>query len=580
MRPRHIISGVLLQLVLVSVASAAPTVFVPNWKVGESRQYVHTTTNAVVEDATLIKSGSARTRIGVTVVATDEGSTVVEWKPIERSTSGMPALGEFVKDALTGLGLMLQLNAAGDLTEVTNWPEIRTRWRERRDDIIERQLRLGGGAASAVAALEEINSIEQLREMGLAGPRQFLLGHGIEMRLGAPHRIDSLVPNPLGGDNLPAVTTYTLDAIDEEHGLATISITQALQQPEAQENLDRAFAESTGVDAASFLFERTTTATILLEVDTGWVHSLRSRTTSAQRNLVFINEDVMTRAHDAAAPPPSYLLDLRGPEASRGRSHVVRGTYVTDNRLRVDGGERYHKRQRVAVNGPLRVETSPDGRRVRSVFCTADRIEPPAGRRIEGVPRRGDRGHRHPRRRRVHVHARRRRCGTISPARCRRCSSGSIRSISASCPTSGVCRIRGPSARCGTSMRRRARRCSCATDLPIAAVEGVEGQVHFVSIEESDLGPCFVLKCTITGQITPRSGDSILPGIVFGRGVIRFSWDVRLPLDETMPVRRRETRFQTLLIGRQQRPARGTKGDVSLSYEVRGTHVLQPASDS
>jgi len=255
------------------------------------------------------RTARSTVRVDIAIQVREAGSagSVVEWTfGAPRVEDADPARAELTRDiaALTsGLRYELEVDAAGHITRLRNWAELRAVSEAAVQRLVDR-LRASGASEQVLSAVTStvgtmFSSEDQMRVHGLRDAGLYHAAYGRMYRRGVPVDYEVDLPSPIGNASVPSRGTFQLSRLDA--GAAVIDWRQRVDPAVAREVVRR-----TLTDMASRLGRPAPregdlpevsvedTAQFRVDPDTGWVRSLSHRRTSRGGPAVRVDELSLT----------------------------------------------------------------------------------------------------------------------------------------------------------------------------------------------------------------------------------------------------------------------------------------------
>ncbi|MBN9517115.1 hypothetical protein J0H58_01130 [bacterium] len=260
----------------------------PRWKQGEKFKYEMTRRKTWETDGKVVRGTSGRAPVDVEVIAAGETGYVVRWK-LGETVPDDPKLADHplvkVMTRLTdGMTVDLEVDAGGELLGIRNWKELQETGRKIQETVLG-ELERGNVPKATVDVMRaetgKLFASKQAVEASFTRhPALLVAPLGQTYNPGKVASADVALPNPFGGDPIPAKAEFTLKKHDPAAGLATVTYTQKPDPKELGKVLDktaRGLAKKLGKaldDATPPAFDLTDEAEYAVETKTGWVRSV------------------------------------------------------------------------------------------------------------------------------------------------------------------------------------------------------------------------------------------------------------------------------------------------------------------
>jgi hypothetical protein len=144
--------------------------------------------------------------------------------PSEIDTTGFP--DEF--------RLMIQTDEQGTPESLVNLEELTVVWRGMLNGIRNSLQKEGKDISKAKEFFEMLSGSQIVHNVMIRTPQVYYLACGASLPLGIASEYDDLLPNPFGGDPLPAKGSFLLKDIQDEPGEATIEWKQTWEKEKAR----------------------------------------------------------------------------------------------------------------------------------------------------------------------------------------------------------------------------------------------------------------------------------------------------------------------------------------------------------
>jgi hypothetical protein len=211
-----------------------------SWNKGDVRHYELVKSRKKTGAAQRAIDSTTHTPLVVEVLAADEEEFLIAWTLGETKFTGAAQgnlLAQKVANMMTGMKVTMRVNREGNVQEVVNWQEIRDLVAKflnlmsdelKKTGMDERSVRTITAQVSAAFSTKE-----QIRERCTREAQMFFLptggGYSTDGR-----KYEDRLPNPLGGEPIPASAEFVLKSVDRNANTATILWKQAADPAEAR----------------------------------------------------------------------------------------------------------------------------------------------------------------------------------------------------------------------------------------------------------------------------------------------------------------------------------------------------------
>jgi hypothetical protein len=281
----------------------------PHWKAGK-QSFLMVKTGQKRKGGAVVQTTTTRTPVQVEVLKAGTDGYLLAWTLGEAQfddpeQAKSPHVREMVRLA-TGYRLVLRVDAEGSLAAVRNWAEVRDK-AERILALTTARLKDTGVDDATVAKMRAqvraaVSTEEGVRRTCARDPHLFLSPLGRDYSTSGPLEYEAQLPNPLGGEPLPARARFSVKELDRKTGQMVVRCTQTLEPESARrmiEKLAETFAGRPGqpapqTDLLKDLDVRDT-AEFTVDLATGWLHRLRHRRVMASGDTAQVTTITITR---------------------------------------------------------------------------------------------------------------------------------------------------------------------------------------------------------------------------------------------------------------------------------------------
>ncbi|MCA8979125.1 MAG: hypothetical protein H6831_05925 [Planctomycetes bacterium] len=218
----------------------------PSWEVGDSYRLEFTKTRARSQGKREGEEMGTVTPVDVLVHGADDEGYSVRWKLGQAEFVGIDPeeMGPVADLAamFQGVELDMHTNALGVPDKLLNEEQVRKHVNELFDRIEELALADGAPPALIKQMLNPARGMvegELLSGFLLREPGLFYFPCGLQLNVGEAVESEELIPNPFGGDPLPATSRLLLESLDTENGRAVVRHRLELGQGEETERILR-----------------------------------------------------------------------------------------------------------------------------------------------------------------------------------------------------------------------------------------------------------------------------------------------------------------------------------------------------
>lgn len=284
-----VLTGLSLAVLPAGRADPPPPVELkPLWKQGQKVRYEMTRKKTRETDGKVVGGASGRTPVDVEVIAAGGNGYVVRWKLGEMVPDDPRLAGHPLAKAMTrltdGMAVDLEIDPDGELIGVKNWKELQETGKKIRETVLE-EVEKANVPKAAIdvmrAETDKLFASKMAVEASFTRQPSLLvipLGHAYDPARATKADVD--LPNPFGGDPIPATAEFTLKAHDPAAGLATVTFVQRPDPAKLKAVLEKTFRDLSkrlGKNPADVIlpaFDLTDRAEYTVETKTGWVRTV------------------------------------------------------------------------------------------------------------------------------------------------------------------------------------------------------------------------------------------------------------------------------------------------------------------
>jgi hypothetical protein len=212
-----------------------------------------------------------------TVLDSTKTGFTVQWvfELAEAAKKANPLIGDSLP-VYNGMKMVCRISEMGEFIELTNWEEVRDTYIRMTEIALPKDMDSTGKAimekTKALFATKQMTETALIREI-----RLYHLPYNSEFTK-TPLRVKSTLPNPFGGDPMPAVQTYKITELNPQQDYFRLTIEQEIDQEGAEQILKGIFEKlmpktDTTIDIKKTLdsFEITDTNEYKVIASTGWI---------------------------------------------------------------------------------------------------------------------------------------------------------------------------------------------------------------------------------------------------------------------------------------------------------------------
>lgn len=282
----------------------------PRWEKGEKVRYEMIKTRRRTQGDTVTLETTARTDVEIQVLSASDDGYLLAWTlgttRLDDPNQANNPLVRRMSNLLSGYRIILELDSQAGITGVQNWKELKKLLGTMLDTLTEELKAAGFDQATAARMRTQVESMlstkQQIEQLCTREAQLFFMTHGIELAPSRPLEFEDRLPNPFGGEPFPTHAQFALKAVDRKSDRAIVTWTQTVAPDETRRIIEKTLknlAQRLGkpVDDGERLKSLTIedTAEFVLEISSGWIHSLTHKRTTKFEGTSQEDEVTITR---------------------------------------------------------------------------------------------------------------------------------------------------------------------------------------------------------------------------------------------------------------------------------------------
>ncbi len=252
--------------------------FITYFDKGDSYDYTFTKTKQKYKSDSLILNVTAVTDFNLTVIDSTENSYIFDWQNLGTNIIGEtnPAL-EAAAKLSNGTKYTYKTSEMGEFQELINWEEIRDFTKLMVDTLIQSLPDMPAIKDNLQKLLSRYDSKEFIESTAKSVQLYHTL-YGTEFTLNDTITLEDELPNPLGGDPLPAIFSLYLSEINAEDGYCKLVTKQIIDKEKSRDFILQFLKQVMPKDVEEKFdenkmptFEITDNTTFIMDLNYGWM---------------------------------------------------------------------------------------------------------------------------------------------------------------------------------------------------------------------------------------------------------------------------------------------------------------------
>jgi len=287
----------------------------PRWKPGDRQRLELAREREQTRGTAGTRQLRSRVDVDLLVLDVTPDALVVQWTfgavRLDPTGAERDAIASEVAGLAQNLRYELELDAAGTIQRLRNWPEVKALAETAIRRTLDRLVALGVPEATRAAVREQaaalFRSEQQVLAHSLREVRLYHAAFGRRYLPGSPVVQSELLPNAFGGEPFPATSSVTLDRVDTSTRRARVTYRQAVDPDAARRimvktltDLATRMGRPLPAESAIPSLSIEDVAELDVDVDTGWLRFATHRRTSRVGPNVQVDTSTITERAERA----------------------------------------------------------------------------------------------------------------------------------------------------------------------------------------------------------------------------------------------------------------------------------------